>query len=68
MARKDDIKALTTRLHNAARNEGVAFEVFIRLPEAELMRTPNLGRKAVAIAKSLCTARPASALWFWAAA
>ena len=68
MARKDDIKALTTRLHNAARNDGIAFEVLIRLPEAELMRTPNLGRKTVALAKSLCYAAPLSALWFWAVA
>jgi DNA-directed RNA polymerase alpha subunit len=67
MMRKDDIKALTTRLHNVARNEGIAVEVLIRLPEAELMRTPNMGRKTVALAKALLAA-PAGdgSLWFWA--
>jgi DNA-directed RNA polymerase alpha subunit len=53
-----------TRLRQGARNQGIAFEAFIRQPEADLMRIPNLGRKSVALAKALSAA---SALSFWAA-
>jgi DNA-directed RNA polymerase alpha subunit len=62
MAKTDDIKALTTRLENAARFEGVSLAELIYWPDRELMGTPNLGRKSIALAKRL---RAHCALWFW---
>ena len=51
-------KTLWTRLQNAAAADNLTFEQMAQLSDYEIGRTPNLGRKSLALFRSVYPRRP----------